>query len=89
MVYIERQGYAINYTFFDVNSLLNVTAITDVPINVADQYSHKLFRTLDTSAGAKERAGFIEASDMNAKRNISNPTMPPIAIPPKPLSPLV
>ena len=54
-------------------------------MNVADQYSHKLFKTPETSAGVKERAGFIEAPDINAKKNISNPTIPPIAIPLNPL----
>jgi hypothetical protein len=39
-----------------------------------------LFKTPETRAGAKERAGFIEAPDMNAKKKISNPTMPPIAV---------
>ena len=57
-------------------------------MNVADQYSHKLFKTPETIAGAKERAGFIEARDMNAKKNIFNPTMPPIAMPPNRFSPL-
>jgi hypothetical protein len=38
MVYIERKRYdATNYTLFDVDSLLNIKAIIDVPINVADQ----------------------------------------------------
>ena len=38
----------------------------------------------------KEQAGFIEAPpDINAKKNISSPTMPPIAIPLNPFSPLV
>ena len=78
----------MNY-FFGTNTLLNIIATIDVPMNVADQYSHKLLRTPDTSAGAKERVGFIEAPDINAKKNISNPTMPPIAMPPKPLSPIV
>ena len=64
-------------------------ATKDVPMNVADQYSHKLFKTPETRAGAKERAGFIEAPDMNAKKKISSPTMPPIAIPPNRFSPLV
>ena len=88
MVYIEGRDVAY-YDFVDVNSLLNIKATIDVPMNVADQEGHRLFNTPETRAGAKERAGFIEAPDMNAKKKISSPTMPPIAIPPKPLSPLV
>jgi hypothetical protein len=61
----------------------------DVPIKVADQYSHKLFNTPESKAGANERAGFIDAPEINAKKKISNPTIPPIAIPPNPLKPLV
>ena len=56
---------------------------------VADQYSHKFVIIPDNTAGAKERAGFIEAPDMDAKKNISRPTIPPITIPLKPLKPLV
>jgi hypothetical protein len=36
-----------------------------------------------------ERAGFIDAPEINAKKKISRPTIPPIAIPSKPLKPLV
>ena len=46
--------------------LLRISATIDVPMNVADQYSHKLLRTPEISAGAKERAGFINAPNMNA-----------------------
>ena len=69
--------------------LLNIRAAIGVPINVSDQHSHNLFKAPETSAGAKEQAGFIEAPDINAKKNISSPTMPPIAIPLNPFSPLV
>ena len=31
-------------------------------------------------AGANERAGFIDTPDINAKKNMSKPTIPPIAI---------
>ena len=43
----------------------------------------------ETRAGAKERAGFIDAPDMNAKKKISSPTIPPIATPPNRFRPLV
>src|SRR6476620_3240973 len=79
MVYIERRDVA-HYDFFDINILPNIKATIDVPKNVADQEGHRLFNTPETRAGAKERAGFIEAPDMNAKKKISNPTMPPIAV---------
>ncbi|MGB7662629.1 MAG: hypothetical protein WBL67_07845, partial [Nitrososphaeraceae archaeon] len=61
----------------------------EVPINVALQYNHRLSRTPETKAGASERAGFIDAPDINAKKNISSPTIPPMTSPPYPLNPLV
>ena len=61
----------------------------EVPINVALQYNHRLSRTPETNAGASERAGFIDAPDINAKKNISSPTIPPMTSPPYPLNPLV
>ena len=63
--------------------------MAEVPINVAVQYSHKFVITPDNTAGANERAGFIGAPDMNAKKNISKPTIPPITIPLKPFRPFV
>jgi hypothetical protein len=71
------------------NLFRNITATIEVPIKVALQYSHKLTNTPESTAGARERAGFIEAPDMNAKKNISRPTIPPITIPLKPFKPLV
>ena len=59
--------------------------MNEVPIKVAVQYSHKFVITPDNTAGARERAGFIEAPDMNAKKNMSKPTIPPITIPRIPL----
>jgi hypothetical protein len=74
---------------FLTNFPLIINATVDVPIKVADQYSHKLPNTPETKAGANERAGFIDAPEINAKKKISKPTIPPIAIPPNPLNPLV
>jgi hypothetical protein len=71
------------------HNFLKSKATVDVPIKVAVQYNHKFVITPDNTAGARERAGFIEAPDMNAKKNISKPTIPPITIPLKPLKPLV
>ena len=71
------------------NLFRNITAIIEVPIKVALQYSHKLANTPENNAGANERAGFIEAPDMNAKKNMSRPTIPPITIPLRPFKPLV
>jgi len=71
------------------NFFLNNKAIAEVPIKVAVQYSHKFVITPETTAGARERAGFIEAPDINAKKNISRPTIPPITIPLNPFRPLV
>src|SRR5918992_1693483 len=72
-----------------IKYFLKSKATVDVPIKVAVQYSHKFVITPDNTAGARERAGFIEAPDMNAKKNMSRPTIPPITIPLKPLKPLV
>ena len=72
-----------------LNLFLNKNATIEVPIKVAVQYNHKFVNTPDNTAGARERAGFMEAPDINAKKNISRPTIPPIAIPLKPLKPLV
>ncbi len=60
-----------------------------VPTNGALQYNHKLSIIPDNNAGASARAGFIDAPEINAKNKISNPTIPPIATPLKPLSPFV
>jgi hypothetical protein len=54
---------------------------------VADQYNHKSKVEPDRKAGAKDRAGFMEATEINDKKKISNPTIAPIAIPLKPFSP--
>ena len=62
----------------------------DVPTKVAVQYSHRLSTIPpDNKAGANERAGFIDAPDINAKKNMSKPTIPPITIPLKPLNPFI
>jgi hypothetical protein len=45
-------------------------ATIDVPINVALQYNQRLSRTPEVKAGASERAGFIDAPDINARKNI-------------------
>lgn len=58
-------------------------------MNVAVQYNHKFVITPENTAGARERAEFIEAPDINAKKNMSSPTIPPITIPLNPLRPLV
>ena len=59
------------------------------PTKVADQYSHKSFITPENIAGANERTGFIEAPEIKDRKKMSNPTMHPMAIPPKPLNPFV
>ena len=62
-------------------SFPNIVAIMDVPIKVAVQYSHR-FSTipLDNNAGVNDRAGFIDVRDINAKKNMSEPTIPSITI---------
>jgi hypothetical protein len=61
----------------------------DVSIKVVAQYSHRLPISPDTKAGANERAGFIDASDTNTKKNMSKSIIAPITIPLKPLKPFV
>jgi hypothetical protein len=62
------------------NFFLTNKATIEVPINVALQYSHRLSRTPEVKGGASERAGFFEAPDINARKNMSSPTIPPITI---------
>ncbi len=71
------------------NFFLYAAATIDVPTNVADQYSHRLPITWDIKAGAKERAGFMEAPEIKPKKSMSRTTIPPTAIPPKPLKPFL
>jgi hypothetical protein len=39
--------------------------------NVAEKYSHKLANAPESRAGANERVGFIDASDIKPKKKIS------------------
>ena len=71
------------------NLFLTRKATIDVPTKVALQYNHRFPITPDVMAGANDRAGFIEAPDMNARKNISSPTIPPITSPPYPFNPFV
>jgi hypothetical protein len=48
-----------------------------------------LITTPESKAGANERAGFIDAPEIKAKKKISKPTIPPMVIPLKPFKPLV
>lgn len=78
---LYSRGTKLQTGALELNFFFNISATIDVPINVADQYSHKSPIEPDNSAGAKDRAGFIDAPEMSAKKNISKPTIPPIAIP--------
>ena len=71
------------------NFFLTRRATIDVPINVALQYNHRLPITPEVMAGDNDRAGFIDAPDINAKKNMSRPTIPPMTSPPNHLNPLV
>ena len=73
--------YKINVVCQIQQFFLNRNTIVDVPTKVADQQSHRLPNTPDSKAGANERAGFIDAPEIKAKKKISNPTIPPMAIP--------
>ena len=84
MILFSKRNHSLPKSFF-----LNINATAEVPIKVADQYNHKSPTDPDKSAGARDRAGFIEAPEMNARKKMSRPTIPPIAIPLKPRSPFV
>lgn len=56
---------------------------------MATQYSHRLSRTPEARDGANERAGFIDAPDINIKKNMSSPTIPSITSQPDPLNPFL
>ena len=43
-----------------------INATIDVPTKVADQYNHRFPNTPESNAGANERAGFIDAPEINA-----------------------
>jgi hypothetical protein len=58
-------------------------------INVAVQHSHKSPTNPESNAGASGLAGFIDAPDVNPKKKISKPIIPPIAIPLNPFDPFV
>lgn len=59
----------------------------DVPTNVAVQCNQRFIQTPDNTAGAMERAGFIDVPEMKNKNTISSPTIPPITNHPKPFKP--
>jgi hypothetical protein len=42
-----------------------INATIDVPTKVADQYSHRFPNTPESNAGVNERAGFIDAPEIN------------------------
>jgi len=71
------------------NFLLRTKATIELPTNVAVQYNQRLAIFPDNRAGAKERAGFIDAPEIKDKKKISSPTIPPMAMPPRPFNPLV
>ncbi len=80
----------MNIGYFWLRNLLrNKKAVITVPTNGAVQYNHKFSNTPENSAGANALAGFIEAPEIKAKKKMSSPTIPPIAIPPNPRSPFV
>ena len=60
---------------------LNEIAAIEVPINAVVQYNHKSPTDPESNAGARGLAGFIDAPDINPKKKISKPIIPPIAIP--------
>lgn len=51
------------------------------PPNVATRYNHKCSKLPETTAGASERAGFIEALVTGPANNASSPTTVPMATP--------
>ena len=51
------------------------------PIIGPAMYIHRLAKSSDTSAGASERAGFIDAPVIGPAQSTDSPTTPPIALP--------
>ena len=68
---------------------LNEIAAIEVPINAVVQYNHKSPTDPESNAGARGLAGFIDSPDMNPKKKISKPIIPPITIPLNPFNPFV
>jgi len=68
---------------------LKEIAAIEVPINAVVQYNHKSPTDPESNAGARGLAGFIDAPDINPKKKISKPIIPPIAIPLNPYNPFV
>jgi hypothetical protein len=61
------------------NFPLNTVTIMDVPMKVAVQTSHRLSTILPgNKARAKDFAGFIDAPEINAKKNMSKSIIVPI-----------
>jgi len=78
-----------NAYYLEANLCLSKKATSEVPTKVADQYSHKSPTEPDIRAGARDLAGFMDAPEINDKKKMFNPTIPPIAIPLKPFNPFV
>ena len=45
------------------------------------QYNQRSLNVPETKTGPCERVGFIDVSDINARKNISSPTIPPMTSP--------
>lgn len=58
------------------------------PTNGADRYNHRFSTLPESTAGATDLIGFIEAPEINERKKISKPTIEPIAMPLRPLRPL-
>jgi hypothetical protein len=71
-------------------TLVSRTGDTAYILTVINQdTTPQLANAPESRAGANERAGFIDAPDIRAKKKISRPIIPPIATPLKPFNPLV
>jgi hypothetical protein len=68
---------------------LTIIAIMEVPTRVADQNNQILCNAPDKSAGARGRAEFIGAPEMNGRKKMSRPTTPAFAKPLKPFGSFV
>ena len=87
-IFIDFSGFCFTFSLcFEFSSKCNCCNYSSY--KWCCQYSHKFSTTPDNNAGARARAGFIDAPEINDKNKISNPTIPPIATPLNPLKPFV
>src|SRR3989344_6512620 len=77
MIFLNYCLASFGYLFF---ILLNVNATVILPMKGAVQYSHKSPIIPVNNDGASERIGFIDAPEIEPKKNTSSATVPAIIV---------